>query len=173
MMLTDRVLSIAAIAAAIFLSDPAAAQRNESPSSSTTPARGPDSPDVSKAIRGDIADQEKLSNIDREIEKTWKIVIETRERAQNIRLLYAKIQDALRNVDCDVAAKMMETIRRSEDLRIKLVSNLQSQCKGTDPGQQRELAQACEDEAKSLEAERLAAEQEQARILATCPALKR
>jgi hypothetical protein len=171
--LTDKILSAAAIAGLFFLAAPATAQKGETPGQSNAPPRETGSPDISKEIRGDIADQEKLSSIDKEIEKAWKIVIETRERAQNIRFLYAKIQDALRNVDCDVGAKMLETIRRSEDLRAKLVGNLQGQCKGIDAGSQRELAQACDDEAKALNAERLAAEHEQARIFASCPALRK
>jgi hypothetical protein len=123
-------------------------------------------------LRGDIDNQSKLKDIDKEIEKAWKLVEEARERAQNIRLMYARIKDMYQNTDCAVGAKLLDTIRRSRDGLAKLRTNLESQCRGIDAAAQKQLAEACDSEAKTINAEYQASQRQEEDIFSSCPSLK-
>ena len=129
-------------------------------------------PGLAQELRGDAGNQQKMSDIDRQIERTWAIVEEIRQNAQNLRIAHARIKDALENSDCGVAAKMLQTLKRSQEGIDRLGANLDTQCKDIDPRTQKQLAQACDSERQTLAGETAALKRQHEQVLGMCPDLR-
>lgn len=129
-------------------------------------------PGLAQELRGDAGAQQKISDIDKQIERTWQIVEEVRQNAQNLRIAHARIKDALENSDCGVAAKMLQTLKRSQDGVSRLGANLDSQCKDVDARAQKQLAQACDTERQTLAAETASLKRQHEQVLGMCPDLR-
>lgn len=124
-------------------------------------------------LRSDAAGQANMSDIEKEIERTWQIVEEVKLSAQNLRLAHQAVKDALANQDCAVAASTLQMIRRSEETIGRLSRNLEAQCAGVQEAAQKNLAAACETERQTLTKERATIEKQREQVLSMCPQLRR
>lgn len=130
-------------------------------------------PGLAEELRGDQGAQKKIADIDKQIEQTWRTVEEIRESAQNLRLAHARVKDALENNDCNIAAKIIETLNRSRASVTRLGTSLDNNCKDIDARVQKQLAQACSTERQTLAAETATLNKQQEQVLGMCPDLRR
>lgn len=130
-------------------------------------------PGLAQELRGDVGAQGRISDIDKQIEQTWRTVEEIRESAIRLKLAHAQLKDALENSDCGVASKMLVSLKRSQDSLTRLGTSLDEQCKDVDQRVQRQLAQACTSERKTLETESAALKRQQDQVLGMCPDLRK
>ena len=172
-MIRPRVLSFAMAIALAWLAWPEAHAQGSRPApGDDSPAPGKQ-PGLAQELRGDIGSQGKISDIDKQIEQTWKTVEEIRESAIRLKLAHAQLKDALENSDCGVASKMLVSLKRSQDSLTRLGTSLDEQCKDVDQRVQRQLAQACTSERKTLETESAALKRQQDQVLGMCPDLRK